>query len=292
MKSWQPGEDNSVGVEKLKAGVSSGAPQADRIPAEIVDWLARLSLLYGVPFDYLVPDAAMLPVESIRFFHIDQNWIDSIVDGACSIGRNTSGDRAADGASGGTVRSVSAGMAGNVRRRLLGKTPKENTGQSTIHSGFILRSAIVHGWPGLEVNAFEKTGSTASQTPLPMLRMDRLSNDVMICIFQGSFQVVEILEPPEALHFGTDVSSAGKRTKMLCGLGAGNIAAGRPMDNVPEVNVPMRAGGSRVVDVAGLAQALENGLKAQNELGQHFTSAEFALEMVESAQKGVFTNNE
>jgi hypothetical protein len=32
------------------------------------NWLARLKLLYGVPFNYLVPDEGMLPPESIRFF--------------------------------------------------------------------------------------------------------------------------------------------------------------------------------------------------------------------------------
>ena len=52
-------------------------------------WFANLAMLEGVPFNYLVPDERMLPPESIRFFHVDQDWIDALIDGAFSIGRAT-----------------------------------------------------------------------------------------------------------------------------------------------------------------------------------------------------------
>ena len=58
-------------------------------PAELddcTDWLARLFLLYGVPFDYLVSDAAMLPHHSIRFFTVDPVWMRYLIQGAVSIG--------------------------------------------------------------------------------------------------------------------------------------------------------------------------------------------------------------
>lgn len=40
------------------------------IPRSIGQWLARLLLLYRVPFTYLVADERMLP-PYIRFFHLD-----------------------------------------------------------------------------------------------------------------------------------------------------------------------------------------------------------------------------
>ena len=43
-------------------------------PAMVSEWLARLRLLKGVPFPHLVPDEAMLPPESVRFFQLDFNW--------------------------------------------------------------------------------------------------------------------------------------------------------------------------------------------------------------------------
>ena len=47
----------------------------------VVSWLSRLRLLEGVPFPYIVPSEGMLPNESIRFFHVDRNWLDALVDG-------------------------------------------------------------------------------------------------------------------------------------------------------------------------------------------------------------------
>lgn len=52
----------------------------------IINWLTKLRLLEGVPFPYIVPSEGMLPNESIRFFHLDRNWLDALVDGALSTG--------------------------------------------------------------------------------------------------------------------------------------------------------------------------------------------------------------
>lgn len=40
------------------------------VPGELRRFMRRLRLLHGVPFSYLVPDADLLPIESIRFFHL------------------------------------------------------------------------------------------------------------------------------------------------------------------------------------------------------------------------------
>ena len=61
----------------------------------VADWLANLALLYPVPFSHLVPDPRMLPVDSIRFFYVDPDWVDALEAGACSIALHHSGDVAA-----------------------------------------------------------------------------------------------------------------------------------------------------------------------------------------------------
>ena len=45
----------------------------------------EFSLLRPVPFSHLVPDLRMLPTELIRFFYVDQGWIDAAVAGALSL---------------------------------------------------------------------------------------------------------------------------------------------------------------------------------------------------------------
>src|SRR5256885_526476 len=44
-------------------GVEDGVPPDGVVPADIVRFLARLRLLEGVPFGYLVADAELLPPE-------------------------------------------------------------------------------------------------------------------------------------------------------------------------------------------------------------------------------------
>ena len=52
----------------------------------VAQWLAQLALFENVPFDHLVPDPRMLPVESIRFFYVDPGWTGALLDGALAIG--------------------------------------------------------------------------------------------------------------------------------------------------------------------------------------------------------------
>ena len=61
------------------------------VPGELRRFLGRLRLLHGVPFSYLVPDAELLPLESIRFFYLDRAWTDALVQGALSVGTVSSG---------------------------------------------------------------------------------------------------------------------------------------------------------------------------------------------------------
>jgi hypothetical protein len=65
-------------------------------------------------------------------------------------------------------------------------------------TGLLLRSAMVSGWPGLEVKAFEAD----CVTKLNALRIERLAPDVLLCIFNGSAGCIHISEPAETLHFG------------------------------------------------------------------------------------------
>ena len=66
------------------------------IPQTVCQWLARLVLLYRVPFTYLVADERMLPPDSIRFFYLDPGWLKCLLEGACSVGRSGSGDELVD----------------------------------------------------------------------------------------------------------------------------------------------------------------------------------------------------
>jgi len=80
-------EARSVTASLTSKALQKVASEAEKEAWDyITEWLSRLRLLDGVPFPYIVPSDGMLPNESIRFFHLDRNWLDALVDGALSTG--------------------------------------------------------------------------------------------------------------------------------------------------------------------------------------------------------------
>ena len=241
------------------------------IPDQVRSWLGRLCLLYGVPFSYLVPDEKMLETESLRFFYLDPQWMECLVDGALSVGRS-SDVRLLLGkamAANFLAEEVMA-EAKKVRPGLQGKevvpSPSQGTWQIT---GFLLRSAVVAGWRGLEIKAY----GDKSDKPLPILRLERISKDVMLCLFEGIMKRLVITQPPEGLHFGVQPNpksplSYVKKIRALTG--EKEITS----DDGPFA-VPLRNDAQRVIKVKALAAEI------QRRIGREPTSAEFAVEMVE-----------
>lgn len=52
--------------------------------AVILNWITNKLYLDGIPAQYLILDPSALPMERLRFFHIDPNWLDCLIDGALS----------------------------------------------------------------------------------------------------------------------------------------------------------------------------------------------------------------
>ena len=184
----------------------SPAKEKIAIADELVQWIARLVLLYPVPFQYLVPHNTLLPPESVRFFYLDDNWVNALVDGALSIAVRTAELRVS---SRDDLRSVLSRIVYQYRLRLQGKQPEWNPSEKYMDipkTGFLLRSSIVSGWPGVEVTA----STTAAPDPnLPqILRLDQISDGVLFCLARGSLEKVTFREPREGITFG--VSSEGK----------------------------------------------------------------------------------
>ncbi len=214
------------------------APAADLpLPIQLSTWLDSLSLLEGVPFSYLVPDERMLPLESIRFFWLDSFWIECLLDGAFSIGRHTDADTTRDAAH---------------------KTSSHITNPHSLVTGVILRSEVVSGWPGLQVDGYNK-GQL-----LKTLRTARLSPNVFLCLFEGEITGVTIHQNIETLQFGIEMDQ-GKLVKEL--------------RNKQKVNVGLKApADKRILDLNALTEAI----KAP-------TSADFALQMIERLEEVTFS---
>jgi hypothetical protein len=217
----------------------------------VVNWFDDLNLLRGVPFNYLVPDERMLPAESIRFFWLDAVWVDALLDGAFSIGRVTSSDHS----SGDTFTdSVGAGGYDKV-------------------TGILLRSSVVAGWPDLQVDGFGADG-----TLLERLRMDRLSPNVLICLFKGEVGSVAVHGKPETLHFGLDLPDAQHADLFKKLRDAAHDF--EENDALTVDTITWRDQPRRILDVNALAAAIQSELSLPS-----VTSAQFALQVVEGVEE-------
>lgn len=177
------------------------------IAKQLIEWIARLVLLYPVPFHYLVPHQSLLPSESLRFFHLDDNWVDALLDGALSIAIRGVDDQSK--ASRAAMQSALSKIVYQHRLRLQGKDPEWEPSESymaTPKSGFLLRSRMVTGWPGVEVTA--KTNAKPDNTLPDILRFEQIADGVLFCLARGTIEEVRFREPREGITFG--VGSNGK----------------------------------------------------------------------------------
>jgi hypothetical protein len=224
---------NARAVRSAEAGLlhPAWAPPDDAppLPPPVVTWFTNLRLLHDVPPRYLVPDERLLPPESIRFVRVDPVWTDCLLDGAFSLGRLT-----------GRLKPIDR----QQKTTLTDAVPAHPT-----VSGFLLRSRVVSGWPGLLVDGYG-TGPDGGVRGVETLRQDSLAPDVLLCLFAGDVVRVRLHQRPEALHFSTAELTGDWRTA------------------------------NGVVDIDALVRTLRTG--------PTFTSADFAARTVEGVPRVTF----
>jgi hypothetical protein len=138
-----------------------------------------------------------------------------------------------------------------------------------------MRSAAVESWIGLESSASGVSTAGQPLTSLQILRMDRLAPDILLCIYNGKVTNIEAKEPPEGIHFGAVSKPNGGYRKT----GLRKIDGDARKLHDKTVEVPTRG---RTVSVAELAAGICTALQVEQ---RNFTSAEFAVQMIESPAK-------
>jgi len=274
------------------ASLIENAASIEAPPLAVRQWLTRRALLYGVPFSYLVPDQRMLPPNSMRFFCLDPEWIKCLLEGACSVGRSSSEEQVVDEKlRGGAFFDLVMDTCNTVRQRPAGEDappPAELPRVGWPLEGFLLRSPIVEGWQGLEMEATYWNG--AEKKAATALRIDRLGPEILLCIFNGPLAEIVIRQPPEGMYFGAKFEG-GKYCKDIVRsvreLQPDGLKPGQQIEVKPVIEIPLRKdnGDPRVVDVPKLVRLLSTSLKTGGGFtGKKvdFTSAVFGVQMTES----------
>jgi hypothetical protein len=133
-------------------------------------------------------------------------------------------------------------------------------------------------------------------TPLKPLRIEQLAGDVMLAIFNGIIAQLVIRQPQEGLHFGL-TKGDNSYSKTLRELGYKNSTTAGEILQDTTIDLAtgelMRDVGRGVINIKKLAKKMKDQLsnlgqlKPDEKKPNNFTSAEFAVEMIEAA--GEFT---
>ena len=185
----QPSQD---GLEFASPGdMSNWKIDGIKMPERLRAFLDDLRVLRRIPISYLVPDPDLLPPESIRFFHVNQNWIDRVVDGVFS---NTNV---------GTVDFHYSLTTLQLIRKAVDPAPGGMT-------GLLIRSELTRRWPKMIVRAFASdVAGPDEESTIPVLRAEAISRDIFIALFAGKPKRVHIREPFEGVRFGVEAKTGG-----------------------------------------------------------------------------------
>ncbi|MGI9052150.1 MAG: hypothetical protein ACR2HQ_05785 [Ilumatobacteraceae bacterium] len=249
------------------------------VPGELRRFLARLRLLHAVPFSYLVPDAELLPIESIRFFYLDRAWTDALVQGVLSVGTISTADRTQLEAVYPHIRDDVDETERTIRTPS-GEEPLAGAG-GTI-TGFLLRSRAVSGWPNLHVRAYRRdvleddvltTEAESSPDRMKVLRMERLAPAVLLVLFDGVPAVVHIEEPRQGIQFGVRLDPEDPPAQRRAKIKVRDRATGDsvpPVDDFTTTNsidVPFRPGAPGVINIGALRERLRTKAPTNGTVG-------------------------
>jgi hypothetical protein len=294
---------------------SKPAAGATIAPEDILNFLARLRMLQGVPFNTLVPDAELLPNESIRFFFLDRAWTDALVQGALSVGTANTIERAQLEK---LYPQIEAEVDAHERRvRAPGGEPVLG-GTAGVITGFLLRSAAVAGWPGLHVRAYRDEPAANDEEIVPeshasrikLLRLERLAPAVLLALFDGIPSVLHLEEPRQGIQFGVRLNQ-GQGSQWTAAVPARNVKTGRyiradgtpvpddgslvaPSSRAAQIPVRFRPGAPGVMDLANTARAFlaAPGTDMNTNSPGVVDGAEFAFQMIRFPYRQVFAQSE
>jgi hypothetical protein len=219
-------------------------PGTATMPPRLYNWLVGLRLLSNVPLSYLVPDSALLPAESIRFFNLDPTWVDRVIDGVFSAANTGTVDITYSAAMLASVRAaIDTGVGNLVKQQVPGSSWTPANGLT----GMLIRSDLVRRWPDVIVRAYagldEKTAAV-----IPVLRAETVSNDVYIAVFAGTPALVQLREPHVGVRFGLETNDQKSYFYEQR-----NASDGSLTNATTPVHMPVTLKPDRVVPVASIA---------------------------------------
>ncbi|KAL8743826.1 MAG: hypothetical protein Q9184_008071, partial [Pyrenodesmia sp. 2 TL-2023] len=185
-------------------------------------WISDKLFLSGIPAHYLLTDPShlastptpfspkkpiRLPPEALRFFHIDDVWLDCLIDGALSVANHSSAETD-------TVRlKIKEAYNTFLRMPVEGTTLKPPIPRY----GFFLRSALVRAIPDLRViitckKVEENNVVTEDPNLTPLIRLTRMDDHTILalldCLPEDIYKIM-LVQPPHQQRFTAPIAADG-----------------------------------------------------------------------------------
>jgi hypothetical protein len=146
--------------------------------AVILRWITDKLYLGDIPAHILFPDPIVIPEETIRFFYIDDAWMDCLIDGALSVGNHLESDD----------DQIKNAIKELYNVYLSTTVHNVNMKPQIPCYGFVLRSQIVKVMPDLKINV--NWNNTSADPRAPVCQWLRPDDHTLICLLD---------RPPEEL---------------------------------------------------------------------------------------------
>ena len=253
--------------------------------SQTMRWLTRLRLLEPIPFQYLVPSEDMLPSETIRYFHVDRNWVDALIDGALSVTLTSTRERQwllkemDDGKTRYSSMMEDLDVAENLAdeyRNYVASQSNSATSSKQAGSkltGFLFRSSVVRDYPGLEVTGYNSGNSAhpwESKNQVSIHRFARLSESIIMVIFNGCPTHIRFQEPAEGIRIGVDGDASQYELKL-------KNPDGTLLESQMKIDVSKRSYGDKsVLNILGMFNSLSKKMDS-GDLSASFDKQESAL---------------
>lgn len=262
------------------------------IPDELRGYADNLRLLNDIPLTYLLTDVADLPSESIRFGIVDINWIDAYLDGAFSIGRICGEEGKKDKAFLkkiwdkkkylDTPRMKKMHPNHSIKQRLMlcpiKESPIEDFSEISV---VLIRSKLIEK-KGIHFSGYKYINNNRQQL-LP-LRIDRISDDIMICMFSGILDDFFIEEPMTGMQFGCQYDGGDQKIDLRSALDDENLGKSLGTLSIKDyVNASGKINAKKLSDF--IAKKLEKNI-------DKMTPSHFAFEIISVAHRAIFSTRD
>lgn len=176
---WKHDAATAIRANALNTADSSTLPHLPQMsvpamPQNLIDKFKAWQALKGIPYRYLLADPKLLPNESIRYFYLDNHWVNAFTCGAFSIGH-----------------TVAADLTAQLDALLLPAT--------FTSMGFLINSLAVSGWPNFEVDVHFANAATST---VSHQKDNNLAINIALFLFDQPFTQLGFHLHPAKVHSG------------------------------------------------------------------------------------------